>query len=42
MPWDLILVKEGRVRLLAVATRTRSKNHPEVPALGELKREMPL
>ena len=28
--------RDGRVRLLAVASRTRSRNHPNVPALGEL------
>ena len=29
-------VRDGRVRLLAVASRTRSRNYPNVPALGEL------
>lgn len=29
-------VRDGRVRLLAVASRTRSRDHPNVPALGEL------
>ena len=29
-------VRDGRVRLLAVASRARSRNYPNVPALGEL------
>jgi len=29
-------VRDGRVRLLAVASRARSRNYPTVPALGEL------
>jgi tripartite-type tricarboxylate transporter receptor subunit TctC len=28
--------KDGRVRLLAVAAKSRSRNHPNVPALAEL------
>ena len=29
-------VRDGRVRLLAVASRSRSRSHPNVPAIGEL------
>ena len=32
----LTYTKDGRVRLLAVAARARSKHHPNVPALGEV------
>lgn len=36
MASGLVYAKDGRVRLLAVAARQRSRSHPNVPALGEV------